>query len=102
MLSSALLFHFSISILLVFISCNHPTSPFPLGSDSKESTYNVGELDFVPGLGRSHGRGRGNLFSILAWRIPMDRGARQATAWGHKQSDMTEQLSTHTHTHWDF
>ena len=27
---------------------------------------------------------------ILAWRVPMDRGAW----WGHKESDMTEQLST--------
>ena len=32
---------------------------------------------------------------ILAWRIPMDRGAWQATAHGgHKESPMTEQLST--------
>ena len=31
--------------------------------------------------------------SILDWRIPTDRGAWQAT-WGHKESDMTERLST--------
>ena len=32
--------------------------------------------------------------SILAWRIPMDRGAWQATVhWGHKESDTTERLS---------
>ena len=32
---------------------------------------------------------------ILAWRIPMDRGAWQATVHGgHKESLMTEQLST--------
>ena len=29
---------------------------------------------------------------ILAWRIPMDRGAWQAP-WGHKESDTTEQLN---------
>ena len=34
--------------------------------------------------------------SILAWRIPTDRGAQQAP-WSHKESDMTEQI-THTHT----
>ena len=28
--------------------------------------------------------------SILAWRIPMERGAWRVT-WGHKESDMTEQ-----------
>ena len=33
--------------------------------------------------------------SILAWRIPMDRGAWRATVHGgHKESDTTEQLST--------
>ena len=33
--------------------------------------------------------------SILAWRIPMDRGAY--SPWGHKESDTTERLSL---THW--
>ena len=33
--------------------------------------------------------------SILAWRIPMDRGAWQATIHGVAELDMTEQL-THT------
>ena len=34
--------------------------------------------------------------SILAWRIPLDRGAWRATGqWDHKQSDTTERL-THT------
>ena len=30
--------------------------------------------------------------SILGWRITLDRGARRL--WGHKKSDMTDQLST--------
>ena len=35
--------------------------------------------------------------SILAWRIPMDRGTWRASRWGHKQLDMTEPLSiTHS------
>ena len=33
--------------------------------------------------------------SILAWRIPKDRGAWRATVHGVTESDMTEQLSTH-------
>ena len=32
--------------------------------------------------------------SILAWRIPMDRGAWQAAAHGVTESDRTERLST--------
>ena len=32
--------------------------------------------------------------SILAWRIPLDRGDWQATVHGVTESDMTEQLST--------
>ena len=33
--------------------------------------------------------------SILAWRIPMDRGAWQApySPWGHKESDTAERRS---------
>ena len=33
--------------------------------------------------------------SILAWRIPMDRGAWRT--WGCKELDMTEQLSIAQH-----
>ena len=33
---------------------------FPVGSVSKESAYNAGDLDSIPGLGRSPGGGHGN------------------------------------------
>ena len=35
--------------------------------------------------------------SILAWRIPMDRGTCWATAHGVTESEMTERLSTAHH-----
>ena len=37
--------------------------------------------------------GMGTHSSILAWRIPMDRGA-WGGGGGHKESDTTEQVST--------
>ena len=32
---------------------------FSCGSDGKKSTYNVGDLDSMPGLGRTPGEGKG-------------------------------------------
>jgi len=39
---------------------------FPGGSDNKESTYNAGDKDSVPGLGRSLEKGMATHSSILA------------------------------------
>ena len=39
----------------------------------------VRDLGSIPGLGRSLEQGMAAHSSILAWRIPMDRGAWQAT-----------------------
>ena len=47
----------------------------PNGPVGKKSSCNVGDQGLIPGLGRSLGERYGNPFySILAWRIPMDRG----------------------------
>ena len=38
--------------------------------------------------------------STLAWKIPwMEEPGAGYSPWGRKESDMTERLSTHTHTH---
>ena len=57
---------------------------FPGGSDGKESACNAGDLGLIPGLGWEDPleEGMATHSSILAWRIPMDRGAWQATAHG--------------------
>ena len=60
-------------------------SSFPGGLASKKSTCNVGDLDLNPGLGRCPG-GRHSNYKILDWRIPMDRGAWQATVHGIAKS----------------
>ena len=56
---------------------------FPGGSDGKESACNAGDLDLIPGLGRSPGEANGNplQYSGLDSGLEnsMDRGTWQAT-----------------------
>jgi len=59
---------------------------FPDSSAGKESTCNAGDLGLIPGLGRSPGGRHATHSSILAWRIPMDRGAWQVTVRGITKS----------------
>ena len=51
----------------------------PGNSDSKESACNAGDLDSIPGLGRSPGEGNGHPLKHSCLENPMDRGPRQAT-----------------------
>ena len=64
---------------------------FPGGSDGKESTCNA----WVQSLGQEDPleESRATHSSILAWRIPMDRGTWRATVHGVTELDTTEQLS---------
>ena len=45
------------------------------GSDSEESTCNVGDLGLIPGLGRSPGEENGNPLQYSCLENSMDRGA---------------------------
>ena len=70
---------------------------FPGGSDCKESTCNVGDLDLMPELGKSPGGGLGNRLQYSCLENP--HGQRRLVGyspWGRKESDMTERLSTGT------
>ena len=49
------------------------------GSDSKETFCIVGDLDSIPGLGRSPGEGNDNQFQCSCLENSMDRGAWRAT-----------------------
>ena len=70
---------------------------FPGGSDSKESTCNTGDLGSIPGLGRSPGEGKGYPLQYSWLEKPLGhRSLVDYSSWGHKQSDTTEWLSTHT------
>ena len=68
---------------------------FPGGSDGKESTCNAGDLGLIPGLERSPGGGHGNPLQYSCLENP--HGQRSLAGYspqGHKESDMTERLST--------
>ena len=76
---------------------------FPGGSEGKESAHNVGDLDLTPGLGRCPGGGHGNLLQYSCLENPHgQRSLAGCNRRGHKESDMTKWLSTHTHTHTTF
>ena len=72
---------------------------FPGSSDSEESACSAGDLDSIPGLGRSPGEGKSYPLQYFGLENPMDRGAWQATysPWGHKQLDTTKRLLFHFH-----
>ena len=64
-----------------FKLCTKDYRDFPGGSDGKASACNVGDLDSIPGLGRSPGAGNGNPRQYSCLGNPMDRGAWWATAY---------------------
>ena len=67
---------------------------FPSGSDSKEFSYNVGDLDLIPGLGRSPGEGNG-LPTPVFWprEFHGPRCLEVYSPCGCKELDMTEKIS---------
>ena len=69
--------------MLVAESCPTLCDPmgFPGGSNGKEYASNVGDLGWEDPLEE----GVATHSSIIAWRIPMDKGAWQATAMGSQR-----------------
>ena len=66
---------------------------FPSGSVGKESACSAGDLVQSLAWEDALEEGMTTHSNILAWRIPMDKGAWQSSPWGPKETDMTEQLS---------
>ena len=55
-------------------------------------------MDSIPGLGRSPGEEHGNPLQYSCLENPhAQRSLAGYSPWGRKESDMTEQLSAHTH-----
>ena len=59
---------------------------FPSGSDGKASSYNVGDLGSIPGLGRSPGEENGNPLQYSCLENSIDRGAWWTTVHGVAKS----------------
>ena len=57
-----------------------------IGSDDRESACNVGDLGSILGWEDPLEKGMATHSSILAWRIPMDRGAWRTTVHGVAKS----------------
>ena len=80
--------HLYIKVLAVFLFW----LPWRL---SKESPCNVGGLGLITGVGRYPGGGHGNPLQFSCLENPHgQRNLVGYSPWGHKESDMTEQLST--------
>ena len=64
----------------------------------KNPTANAGDVDSIPGPGKSPGEGNGNPLQCSCLENPMDRGAWWATVHGRvtKESDMPEGLKNNT------
>ena len=59
---------------------------FPGSSDGKESARNAGDLDSIPGSGKSPGEGNGNPLQYSCLENSMDGGAWWATVHGVTKS----------------
>ena len=70
---------------------------FPDSSVGKESTCNAGDRSLIPGWGRSPGEGSGNPLLFSPERSHGQRSLVGYSPVDRKESDRTEQLSTHTH-----
>ena len=68
---------------------------FPGSSAGKESTCNGEDLGSIPGLGRSPREGHENPLQYSCLENPHgQRSPVGYSPWGHKESVMTEQLTT--------
>ena len=81
LLGGGLLLRNSPVVLLIFTS-SHSTRGFPGGSDGKEAPCNVGDLGFIPGLGKSPGGGHGNPLQDSCLENATDREVWRAAVHG--------------------
>ena len=66
---------------------------FPVGSDGKESACSAGDLCWIPGLGRSPGKGNGNPLQYSCLENSLNRGAWWVIVYRVTRSNTTEWLT---------
>ena len=86
-------------LTLVFLPLRPKKGPqrnmgFPGGSDSKASACNAGDLDLIPGSGKSPGEGNGNPLQYSCLENVMDGGAWWVTV--HRVAKSRTRLSDFT------
>ena len=75
---------------------------FPGGSDCKETTCNAEGPGSISGLGRSPGEGHGNSLQYSCLEDPHEqRSLEGCSLCSHKESDVTERLSTAQTLFWE-
>ena len=74
---------------------------YPSGSDGKESACNEGDLNSIPGLGRSPGEGHENPLQYSCLENPCgQKSLKDYSPWGRKESDMTERTKIGRQVQW--
>ena len=69
----------------------------PGGSAGKQSVCNAGDLGSIPELGGSPGGAYGNPLQYPCLENPHgQRNLERYCPWGHRETDMMEQLSAHS------
>ena len=96
---------FPVSPALVADSLPSSHLGFPGGSAGKEFTWNVGDLGSIPGLGRSHGEGKGYPLQYSGLENSVDCVVLEVTKSQILLSDfhqLHQHLGSFVFTHWHF
>ena len=68
-------------------------SSIPGSSVGKEFACNAGDPSLIPGWGRSPGERNSSPLQYSCLENPINRSLEGYSPWGHKESDVTEQLT---------